>query len=452
MSLMASQWTALQAECERLAEEHRVAGVALALTYHDETFTHEYGVTNIDHPLPITRETVFQIGSISKTFTGLLGMMLVEEGLVTLDTPIIEYMPDFKVQDTEATGRVTLRDLLKHRAGWTGDWFPRISHGDDALAHYVSTMADNPQLTPVGETFAYNNAGFGVAGRLYEVVTGRSYFDLMREKIFEPLGMANATYHPWQVMHRRFAVGHDASKPNAIPLWSIGLSSASLGGLITTAEDLLIYARFWLENGITSKGERLLSEDGLKAMFDLAPVGGVPEQLGLSWFGHHLYGVPLYWHGGQTAGQTARLVMMPERDFSLAILTNSNQGSELTQHLTHWFLTNVVGLTRQPAIATEKAPDSLDEYVGEYEAVLSRVRVERDGDALVGRVASRGGFPEVGVPALSEDYSDAFPLHFFAPDGVFIPDGHDTRAEFLRDADGRIAWLRVGGRLLRPMR
>src|SRR5215213_3644320 len=111
----------------------RVPGVAVGIYHKGNEFTAGFGVTSLEHPLPVIADTLFQTGSISKTFTGTLLMMLVEQGKVDLDAPVRKYIRDFKVKDKQVSKKVTVRHLLTHMGGWVGDYFNDFGNGDDAL-------------------------------------------------------------------------------------------------------------------------------------------------------------------------------------------------------------------------------------------------------------------------------------------------------------------------------
>ena len=100
------------------------------------------------------------------------------------------------MRDPEVTTRLTMRHLLTHTGGWDGDFFPDTGAGDDALARYVKLMADLPQRTPLGTILSYNNAGFSVAGRVIEVVTGKTFEAALNELVLEPLGLNRSLHVP----------------------------------------------------------------------------------------------------------------------------------------------------------------------------------------------------------------------------------------------------------------
>src|SRR5262249_9785929 len=139
-------------------------------------------------------DTVFRIGSTTKTFTGTVMMRLVELGKVALDAPVRRYLPDLRTSDPSVAARVTVRQLLNHTAGWLGDYFEGNSAGADAPARWAAGIAKLPQLPPPGTVFAYNNAAVELAGRVIEVVTGAPYEVAVRALLVDPLGLAHSRF------------------------------------------------------------------------------------------------------------------------------------------------------------------------------------------------------------------------------------------------------------------
>ena len=189
-------------------EHWHVPGVAVGILHNGQAYTAGFGVTNVNHPLAVDSDTLFQIGSTTKTITATVAMRLVEAGTLDLDTPIRDYLPELRLADESVTARVTLRHCFTHTGGWLGDYFDDTGDGDDALARYVTNMADLPQLTPLGKIWSYNNAGFGLAGRVIEAVTGQLYEDVARQLVLQPLGMAMSFFGAADSITHRCAVGH----------------------------------------------------------------------------------------------------------------------------------------------------------------------------------------------------------------------------------------------------
>src|SRR5579872_493846 len=188
--------------------ETATPGVALGLWHAGEEQHAGLGVTSVENPLEVTPETLFQIGSITKTFTATTAMRLVERGDLDLDAPLRTYLPGLALADEDVAARVTMRHLLTHMGGWVGDYFDDQGPGDDALARIVARLVNAPQLTPLGSVWSYNNAGFYLAGRVIEVVSGKRYEDAVQELVLDPLELRQTFFFAEQVMTRRFAVGH----------------------------------------------------------------------------------------------------------------------------------------------------------------------------------------------------------------------------------------------------
>src|SRR5712692_8409374 len=171
--------------------EYQVPGVALGIVDHGSVTMRGLGVTSVEDPLAITAHTVFPIASISKTFAATALMRLVEQGRVDLRTPVRTYLPDFRVQDEMVSRDVTIWNLVTHTSGWEGQ-IAAPERGDETLKNFVGTLGGLMQLAPPGAAWSYNNAGFSVAGRVIETVTGMSINGAVRELVFKPLGLAHA--------------------------------------------------------------------------------------------------------------------------------------------------------------------------------------------------------------------------------------------------------------------
>ena len=138
---MAADLATARALVEEKQAEDAIPGVALGILSGDEEARAGFGVTSVENPLPVTAETLFQVGSITKTFLGTLVMRLAQQGKLDLDVPVRTYVPQLRLRSADATARVTLRHCLTHTAGWFGDHFEDFGWGDDALARYVAFMA-----------------------------------------------------------------------------------------------------------------------------------------------------------------------------------------------------------------------------------------------------------------------------------------------------------------------
>lgn len=436
--------------CERVEAARQrlgIPGVAVGVLHGGEERVAGFGVTNVEHPLPVTPDTLFQIGSITKTFLGTAAMRLVERGALELDAPVRRYLPDLRLADEASAERLTLRHLLTHTGGFQGDFFLDTGPGDDALERYVRRMAELPQLSAPGELFSYCNSGFCLAGRVIEAVTGAPFEAALRELVLTPLGLERAAFFPAEVMTHRFAVGHfvGADEVRVLRPWPLPRASNAAGGITTNVIELLRYARAHLEGA----PELLTDTSRAEMQAPQAPAGNSADAVGITWMLREVGGVKLVRHSGATHGQMADLVLAPEHGFALAILTNGSRGGELNAELWTWALERYLGAAAPEPRFLELPAAQLERYAGRYEAALSAVELRVDGSGLVAQVVPKGGFPTIDTPPPPPP--PPVRLAFFEADRVLVLDApfKDSRAEFVRGADGQIVWLRWGGRLHR---
>ena len=184
-----------------------IPGVALGILESGRVTLRGFGVTSVEDPLPITDHTVFPIASISKTFAATAMMRLVEQGKVDLRAPVRTYLPDFRVQDEAVSRDVTIWNLLTHSSGWEGQ-VSGPDRGEETLKHFVSTIGELMQLAPPGAAWSYNNAGFSVAGRVIETVTGTSINAAIRDLVFKPLGLTHAGTTTGEFIATGLPLGH----------------------------------------------------------------------------------------------------------------------------------------------------------------------------------------------------------------------------------------------------
>src|SRR6266571_3084070 len=202
-----ARFEAIATLAEAKMREYRVPGVALGIIDGPSETMRGLGVTGIEDPLPVTPHTVFPIASISKTFAATAMMRLVEQGKVDLHAPVRTYLPDFRVRDEAASRDVTVWHLLTHLGGWEGQ-VSGPDRGTETLKNFVGSITDLMQVAPPGAAWSYNNAGFSIAGRVIETVTGMSINAAVRELVFKPLGLMHAGTTAGDFTVNRFAIGH----------------------------------------------------------------------------------------------------------------------------------------------------------------------------------------------------------------------------------------------------
>jgi CubicO group peptidase (beta-lactamase class C family) len=429
-----------------------IPGVAVGLFHRGREYLRGYGVTDVDNPVPVDGDTVFRVASTTKTFTGTTVMRLVERGRLDLGRTVRSYLPGFRTADAAASARVTVREVLNHSAGWLGDYFTATGEDDGALARYIEGMAVLPQLTPPGRVFAYNNAALGVAGRLIEVATGRPYEEVVTDLVLDPLRLRHSGFSVDAIPGASVAVPHvydESGAPVSVPAYfALPRAINPAGGLISSARDQLSWARFHLGNGrplLTARSMRLMQSHP-------GPGGTLFVELdgaGVTWMLRPTAeGPKVVQHGGDLTGEHSGFIMVPERGFALTVLTNSESGPALLADLFagDWALSRFAGVHNLPATPRALPGAVLAGYAGHYAAEQigfdgSRVTVEIDLVPDAGQLSGRVGGEEVlRLAFYRKDYTLVLD-----PSGAVTP----SRVNFVRGADGTVAWVRYGGRLFR---
>lgn len=342
--------------------------------------------------------------------------------------------------------------MLTHTGGWVGDYFNDFGNGNNALAKMVKSLAKLPQITPLGETWSYNNTGFNIAGRLVEVLTKTSYEKAAQKTLFNPLGLKMSFFYPDDsLLTQRFAVGHSkvAGKVKVARPWAVGRATNPVGGVVSTVKDLLTYARFQMGAGKSANGEQIISRESLEAMRVPQAEAGGRGKIGLTWFIRNSQAdeLTIFGHGGATHGQQAVLHFIPEKNFAIAALTNSDDGGMITDNLLQWALEIYFDAALPVPTPSPKPDAELKEYAGTYDLPLSAFTLEVKDGYLVQKEIPRGGFPTPETPP-----GPAAPpvrLAFYDQDRVIGLDEPRKGAlgDFLRDKKGKLAFFRIGGRV-----
>jgi dipeptidyl aminopeptidase/acylaminoacyl peptidase/CubicO group peptidase (beta-lactamase class C family) len=366
-----------------LAERHGVPGAALGILRlgepDDELISAAYGLLNVDTGVEATADSVFQIGSMTKVWTTTIAMQLADEGLLDLDAPIADVLPELELADDEVTKRVTMRHLLTHTSGIDGDVFTDTGRGDDCLEAYVAGLRDVGQNHPLGLTWSYCNSGFSLAGRVIERLTGGTWDDAVRQRLVRPLGLTRTVTLPEEALLHRAAVGHLST--GRTPVWGLPRAIGPAGLISSTVADVLAFARLHLTGGHGPDGRRLVSEAGVAAMTekqaDLPDRHTLGDSWGLGWVrmgwdGHRLVG-----HDGNTIGQSAFLRLLGEQGLAVTLLTNGGHTRDLYEELFAEIFAEVAGVAMAAPLAPPVEPAEVDvrPWLGRYERAGGMIEV-----------------------------------------------------------------------------
>jgi CubicO group peptidase (beta-lactamase class C family) len=440
--------------------DHAIPGAALGILMDGQEEHAVFGVANLETNEPVTPETLFQAGSITKTFTGTAIMRLIAQGKLDLYAPVRTYLPDFTLADDSVAARVTVRHLLTHTAGWWGDAFFDTGDGDDAVARFVrERLPTLPQIFPLGMMPSYNNAAIVLLGRLIEVATGEDYRAAMRRLLLDPLAMTASTFAPQQVERGSYALGYTSSPAGTVrqsPLYfPRGIDPA--GGLWSTTREQLQYARLHLADGVTPAGARLLPAYTTRLMrLPQAWFTGIANmQVGLTWFVQEFSGVRLATHDGHTWGQHASLLLAPEQGFALILLTNIETGgggadpAVLTaagqEYLGLGEEAAQIGMTDGPNFAPDPAPlslaaEELADYAGRY-ATPDMAAILRVANGQLLLSIEHPPVPDLIHPAIEGPPLRDVPVSVISGERLAV--GSFLVGAIVRKPSGEIGWLRL---------
>ncbi len=427
-------------------ERCRIPGAATA-TYADHSVNLDIaGFADAVEEVPVTADTLFQIGSITKVFTATLVCKLHEEGLVDLDAPVSRYMPDLRIQGARPPETMTVRTLLDYSSGVEGQYFEDFGSDDDALEKYVDACVELRIIHTPGDMRAYNSTSYCIAGRLIELVTGESYDAALASRLLEPIGIRDYSFYDVDNLPSNAALGHswnDETEAFVVDdVLRLPRSMSPAGSSLSlTATGLLDFARMHLNDGIASNGKRYMEADTVKTMrVSTRTVPPNDSELLLGWAALPLNNGRLTIASGRTIGQNAFVMFAPEHDFAMAILTNSAMGGEQLFHeLGLADIERHVGTRPQmPVPPSGDVPEDIDPslYVGTYANPAEVSVVDSEGSLqMVARYRDNATEKQVSYT------SDMHPAgrHRFALKiaGTDQPSG--TAQFMFENADGEVA-------------
>ena len=286
------------------AAEFGIPGAAVGVWADNRELIACHGVTSISNPLPVDQDTLFLLGSVTKTYTATALMCLVANGTVELDAPVRRYVPEFRLVDERCATDITVQNLLNHTAGLDWGLIVDTGEGDDALAAYVAKLADLKLIASPSARASYSQAGYNLAGRIAEKVTGLTYERVVASMLFEPLGLPHSFHARDDVMTRRFAVGHNRSdngKLSIARLWRRSRGDNPGGGIASSVADQLRWARFHLGDGRAETGARVLPTELLQQMKEPTVAlrgSNLGDAIGIGWFLRKIDGIRAVTHAG----------------------------------------------------------------------------------------------------------------------------------------------------------
>lgn len=416
----------LETRIERIRQAWEIPGLAVAVVRNDSILlVRGFGVREIGRPTPVDEATLFAIGSTTKAFTSTALAMLVGDGLLGWDDPVVDHLPDFRLADPWVTRQITIRDLLAHRSGlpmanlmWlTGQ------HDADAL---VERLRHLEATAGFRTTLAYQNVLYLVAGRILAARTGVPWDRFVAERLLAPIGMARtrtgvsglAEVGNVATPHARIEGAVDI-----VPYRDIDALGPA-GAILSGAADMARWLRFQLADGAVG-GRRLVEREALREtrrpqivmrpegpLAAFYPDAGAGLAYAMGWVVSRYRGVTMLDHGGGIDGMTSLVALVPEQRLGVAMLMNLQ-----TVAPPYWILYPVLdhllghdpvdrtagfrALAEQvermvsaepPRIADTRPSRAMESYVGEFiHPTLGRAQIVLENGTLVFRMGRLSG-------------------------------------------------------------
>ncbi len=468
------QVSQLDAYFEKARKDWEVPGIAIAIVKDGKTILAKgYGVREMGKPQPVDENTLFAIASNSKAFTAALVAGLVEEGKLKWDDRVLDYLPYFQLYDPYVTADTRIRDLLCHRVGlrtFSGDllWYGTPYTPEEVLrrARYLK------QTFPFRSGYGYSNLMFIAAGEVIAKVTGRSWSEVVKERILGPLGMNHTVTSAKDAQASSdFATPHAVieGKLQTVPWWRSEAMGAA-GGICSTAADMARWLALQLNRG-TLDGRKIFSEASSRAMWtpqvsfsvsvsQKESPGTFFSGYGLGWQLRDYRGHMIVSHGGALDGMFSQVTLVPDEGLGIAVLTNSQTGigSALASRTIDAFLgvperdysAETLQRTRQyektrelraAAVEKERVPNTqpslkLEQYAGTYGGPMyGNATVSLENGGLVLRLLPN---PDL-VADLAHWHYDTFEIRWRKPNPFF----GNGKAQFLLDNRARIVDMKL---------
>ncbi len=343
----------------RVLKTFDVPGVSLAIVKDGKVIlTKGYGTKRLGSSEQVDAHTLFAIASNTKAFTATSLAILVEEGKLNWDDPVIDYLPWFRMSNDYVTSHLTVRDLLVHRSGLGlggGDllWWPATDYTRLEIAHHLRNV---PLATSFRQNFAYDNLLYQVAGIVISTVSGQSWEDFVSDHILKPLGMTESLDKSSELVDQKNRATPHAFVDGKLQPIKPFLDDVTdpAGGISSNASDMAKWMIAQLDSGRTVNGNYLFHPKSTVQLWKMTtpidvpkfPKELKPEQMnfygyGLGFFLSDYRGQKLVWHTGSLPGYVSRVTMVPKLKLGIAVLTNQESEAAydaITNHILDYCL------------------------------------------------------------------------------------------------------------------
>lgn len=317
---------------EEIMTRWGVPGLGVGIVQDGEiVYARGFGVQSLETGVPVTPDSLFCVASITKCFVATAVMQLVEQGRLNLDAPLIQYLPDFRLDD-ERYPHITLRQMLSHTSGMPdmdeNEYDELVAHpeyDEGAPERYVRALANRKMIAAPGERFAYSNIAYNVLGHLIATLSGQPFEDYLQAHVLRPAGMPENTLFFADVPRDRLAVPHLRAPEMIVnPIYPYHRADAPASFLHSSVVEMCHWAITCLNRGMY-EGQHILAPASFDQMWASVAQRGDPpfrEEMGLGWTLGHFDGARTVGHGGGGFGWTCFLALLPEKNSAVIVLCN----------------------------------------------------------------------------------------------------------------------------------
>jgi CubicO group peptidase (beta-lactamase class C family) len=323
-STIQSKYSDIDKYIEQIQEKEEIPGIAIAIVQGSEIlYCNAYGVTSVDSGQPLTTDTLFDLASLTKSFTALGVLLMEDSGLIDIDQPLQKYLPDFQIADARGAD-ITTRHLLNQTSG-IPSIFSEILIFNDSYEEMLASLANLRLNNDPGTAFEYADLNYCLLGALIERVSGKTYEEYMDYAVFTPLGMKHTTVDPEKAKLLGKADGHQPMYGKVVVRNIPSMKSARAAGwVMSCAEDMGKWLLVNLNRGVLD-GKQVIPADDIDELHSTAILykdNGEQMAYGMGWSISCNTDILYHFHCGDTPNFTGDMLLLPDHDTGIAVLVN----------------------------------------------------------------------------------------------------------------------------------